>query len=107
MKYRLKVLLSAALSLALGHTAAADDDAAGNLVRAQPCVNGENIDDLLKQKARHSQRDLGWHVYSSDDGLEVERAYMVSKAMEIRYRWRVTADGHVFPANKRAEELCS
>lgn len=77
-------------------------------VRGQPCHAGENVDDFLSQKSRHSQRDLGWRVFDTDDGgFDVERAFMASKAMEIRYRWHVNGQGSIWPSNRRAEELCS
>lgn len=77
-------------------------------VRTQTCQGDDNVDAFLSRKSRHSQPDMGWRVFGTDDGgFDVERAFMVSKAMEIRYRWHVSGQGEISPVNRRAEELCS
>lgn len=77
-------------------------------VKWQRCDGSENVDAYLSKQSRHSQPDLGWRVFETKDGgFDVERAYMISKGMEIRYRWHVDSRGAIRPANRRAEELCS
>lgn len=103
----LVVLLLSGSSQAASQAVSARDLAEAQ-VKWQPCNASENVDAHLSQKTRHSQRDLGWRVFDSDDGgFDVERAFMASKAMEIRYRWHVNGQGSIWPVNRRAEELCS
>lgn len=83
-------------------------DVAEEMVKSQSCQGSDNVDALLSRKSRHSQPDMGWRVFGTEDGgFDVERAFMVSKAMEIRYRWHVNDQGEIHPVNRRAEELCS
>jgi len=93
----------------LPHTAHAADpyQVAKALVTTQTCTNGETVDELLDHKIRPSRRDLGWRVFEDDDGYIVERAFLVSKSMEIRYRWHVDGHGAIFATNSRTENLCS
>lgn len=82
-------------------------DHAEDLVKKQICSGDENVDVYLSRKSRHSKPDLGWRVFATaDGGFDVERAFMVSKGMEIHYRWHVSNQSAIRPANKRAEELC-
>jgi hypothetical protein len=77
-------------------------------VKSQNCNGNDNIDDYISTKSRHNQPDLGWRVFTTDDGgFDVERAYMISKGTEIRYRWHVDSQGTIRPINQRAEDLCS
>ena len=63
---------------------------------------------LLKDKIKiRSQRDLGWQVYKEDDQYDVERAFLMNKSMQLRFRWHVNKDGTIAPDGKRAESLCS
>lgn len=81
---------------------------AEDLVKNQFCSGNDNVDAFLSRKSRHSQPDMGWRVFATDDGgFDVERAFMISKAMEIRYRWHVNDQGAIHPVNRRAEDLCS
>lgn len=77
-------------------------------VRTMECKDGESIEDALEHKIkRHSQRDLGWRVFSEAEGrFDVERAILINKGMQIHYRWRVDAEYNVKPLSKRAEKLC-
>ncbi|MGY6277161.1 hypothetical protein [Methylomonas sp. MgM2] len=95
--------------ITLSPTAYAADpyQTAKNLVTHQGCIHGETVDELLDHKIRPSRRDLGWRVFETDDGYIVERAFLVSKSMEIRYRWHVDAQGTIYAANSRTENLCS
>lgn len=81
--------------------------AAKNLVITQACTHGQTVDEILDHKVRPSRRDLGWRVFEISDGYVVERAFMVSKAMEIRYRWHVSPQGEIYAENSRTENLCS
>ena len=106
MKTRLFFLL-----LALSTTAVADfsDTDARQWVKIQPCTAGATVNQLLDQKIRGSHRDLGWRVFADDSArvFDVERAVLVSKSMELRYRWRVDASGRIQAVTERAQNLCS
>ena len=106
-----KLLLCLALYsfTAVWQTAHATDpyELAKNQVISQPCLDDETIDQFLDHKRRPSHRDLGWRVFQDDEGYIVERSFMVSKAMEIRYRWHVDTQGSIYPTNSRTENLCS
>lgn len=99
------------MSLAISFCTPASADnpflTAKNRVITQACTHGQTVDEVLDHKARPSRRDLGWRVFETDDGYVVERAFMVSKAMEIRYRWHVSAQGEIYAENSRSENLCS
>lgn len=79
---------------------------ARNRVTQQTCLQNETVDQWLNHKLRPSHRDLGWRVFKEEVGYIVERAFLVSKSMEIRYRWHVDEQGAIFPDNSRAENLC-
>lgn len=95
------VALSSAAQAASGHSEAE------SIVKNQPCAVSETIDQFLDHKLKPSHRDLGWRVFARDDGFDVERAFLVSKSMELRYRWRVGASGEPQPVSERAQGLCS
>lgn len=80
---------------------------AEHIVKHQPCKDGESVDQYLGRKLSSSHRDLGWRVFSSDEGVDVERAFLASKSTEIRYRWRVDNVGQVQAASDRAQNVCS
>jgi hypothetical protein len=81
---------------------------AAQLVKALPCADNQNVGQILDQSVKsHSQRDIGWRTFENDEHYDVERAVLVSKGMELRYRWRVSADGSISPENHRTETLCS
>jgi hypothetical protein len=101
------VLLLAGSSQASGGSISTPN-LAEDLVKSQSCIGDDNVDAFLSRKSRHSQPDMGWRVFGTEEGgFDVERAFMVSKAMEIRYRWHVSDQGEIHPVNRRAEELCS
>lgn len=87
--------------------AAVDYPDAERAVKNQSCQAGETVDQFLDHKLKPSHRDLGWRVFARDDGYDVERAFLASKSMELRYRWRVSASGGAQPASDRARSLCS
>lgn len=81
---------------------------AEELIRSTPCINGLNIDTVLEQKINTaSQRDLGWQVFEEDGIYIVERAVLISKSMQLRYRWQIDGQGKLQPASDRAEDLCA
>ena len=77
------------------------------LLISQQLFNNVSIDDTLKDKIRiRSQRDLGWQVFKEDDQFDVERAFLMNKSMQLRFRWHVNAEGVIKPDGTRAESLC-
>lgn len=86
---------------------ASPSDEAEQMVKNQPCKEGETVAQYLEHKLSSSHRDLGWRVYTEEDGIQVERAFLVSKSMELRYRWRVESGGAIRPVSERAAGLCS
>jgi len=87
----------------------ADDeyDRALQQVKALSCLDYENVDAYLNRKLKPSHRDLGWQVFKNDHGYDVERSFMVSKSMELRYRWRLSHNGELSAISDRAKSLCS
>lgn len=97
----LALLLAASCAHALG------DEEAVRKTKAQPCKNGLSVEQVLDQTIKsHSQRDLGWRTFPGGGYVDVERAVLLNKGMELRYRWRVEEQGAVGPENERAEKLC-
>ena len=87
---------------------AIDQTEASQLVKSQHCAENMTIEQILDQSIKsHSQRDIGWRTFQDEDYFDVERAVLVNKGMELRYRWRVAADGSITPQSHRAETLCS
>lgn len=86
--------------------AAPSDGEAEQMVRNQPCKDGESVAQYLDHKLSSSHRDLGWRVFPAENGLDVERAFLASKSMELRYRWRVDGTGQVQAISDRAQNLC-
>lgn len=87
---------------------ALSEEEATQKTRAQPCKNGMTVEQVLDQSIKsHSQRDLGWRTFPGNGYIDVERAILINKGMEMRYRWRVEAQGTVGPENERAEKLCA
>ena len=75
--------------------------------KAQDCKNGMTVDQVMEKTIKsHSQRDLGWRTFPGNGFIDVERAVLINKGMEMRYRWRVENQGAVGPENERAEKLC-
>lgn len=89
-----------------GVPAITDDEAIAK-TRAQDCRSGMTVEQVLSQTIKsHSQRDLGWRTFPGNGYIDVERAVLINKGMEMRYRWRVENSGTVGPENERAEKLC-
>lgn len=80
---------------------------ASQQVKTQVCKDNLTVDQALDKSIKsHSQRDIGWRTFQEDDHYDIERAVLINKAMELRYRWRVFADGRIQPQSPRAEKLC-
>jgi hypothetical protein len=76
-------------------------------VQNSPCL-GQTVEEVLKSKIHtRSQRDLGWQTFHEEDHVEVERAFLMNKSMQLRFRWRINADSSITPISKRAESLCT
>lgn len=87
---------------------ALDISQAEEQVKASPCKNGQSVDQVLAGSVRRrSQRDLGWRVFQDESYFDVERAVLINKGMELRYRWRVSLDGSIHAQSERAEKLCN
>lgn len=77
-------------------------------VKTQICHDQETVEQFLERKLKPSHRDLGWQIFKTDDGAyDVERIFLISKSMEMRYRWRVNPDGSLSATNQRSQTLCS
>lgn len=86
---------------------ATTSEQASELVKNLPCKDNMTADQVLERSIRsHSQRDIGWHIFQEDGYFDVERAVLVNKGMELRYRWRVKADGSIIAENDRTSKLC-
>lgn len=106
MRQRLLLLILTAGWLPWAAAGINESDARAR-VEAAPCKNATVRQVLDQTINQHTQRDLGWRVFVNPDDLEVERAVMINKGMELRYRWRVNTQGQVQAGNDRAERLCS
>ncbi len=88
-------------------TMAISADEASQQVKIQSCKDNQTVEQILDQSVRsHSQRDIGWRTFQEEGYYDVERAVLINKGMELRYRWRVTINGDIKPENERAEKLC-
>lgn len=77
-------------------------------VKNQICNDRETVEQFLERKLKPSHRDLGWQIFKTDNGAyDVERTFLISKSMEMRYRWRVNPDGSLSATNQRSQTLCS
>ena len=77
-------------------------------VKNQICNDHETVEQFLERKLKPSHRDLGWQIFKTDDGAyDVERTFLISKSMELRYRWRVNPNGRLSASNQRSQSLCS
>ncbi|MCX7085595.1 MAG: hypothetical protein NTY69_08655 [Methylococcales bacterium] len=84
-----------------------DEVAAEEKVKNAICLDGLSIEQVLIDKFHsRSQRDLGWQVFKEQDQYDVERAFLMSKSMQLRFRWHVNAEGVISPDAGRAESLC-
>lgn len=77
-------------------------------VKNQLCNDRETVEQYLERKLKPSHRDLGWQIFKTEDGAyDVERTFLISKSMEMRYRWRVNPNGSLSAVNQRSQTLCS
>jgi hypothetical protein len=107
MNYLPLIFLSLILLSSHSLAQAIDELSVEALVKNSPCLNNETIETVLTNKIKTgSQRDLGWQIFNEDDHFEVERAFLINKSMQLRFRWRVIVDGSITPVTKRAETLC-
>ncbi|MGY6276596.1 hypothetical protein [Methylomonas sp. MgM2] len=76
-------------------------------VKALPCKDEKTVGQVLDASVRRrSQRDLGWRTFEDEGYYDIERAVLINKGMELRYRWRVFMDGNIEAYSERAEKLC-
>ena len=92
----------------ISYSWALDADQASAQVKNLPCKDNLTVEQVLDQSLRsHSQRDIGWRVFQEDGYIDVERAVLINKSMEMRFRWRVQSnDNSITPKGDRAEKLC-
>ncbi|MFM8340583.1 MAG: hypothetical protein ACKN9F_00015, partial [Methylomonas sp.] len=85
-----------------------DAEQASTLVKNLTCKDNLTVEQVLDQSVRsHSQRDIGWRAFQEDGYIDVERAVLINKSMEMRYRWRVeNNDNRITAKSDRAEKLC-
>lgn len=110
--YRLEavplLLLASLLSAFSNPSLAITPDQASEQVKNLPCKDNLSVHETLEQSIKsHSQRDIGWRTFQEDGYMDIERAVLINKGMELRYRWRVLADGTISTENDRAQKLCS
>jgi hypothetical protein len=87
---------------------AMDISQASEQVKTMSCKDNLTVDQVLDKSIKsHSQRDIGWRAFQETDYVDIERAVLINKAMERRYRWRVFKNGSIEPQTDRAENLCS
>jgi len=80
---------------------------AENLVKSAVCLNGETIDAVLQKKTSSWQRDLGWQVFEENGSYAVEKSVLVSKSIQLRYRWQIDGQGNMTAISDRAKDLCA
>jgi len=96
------------ISFVINHQVNADATSVEDIVKNSPCSDGKTIEEALKDKINmRSQRDLGWQVFNENGQNEVERAFLMNKSMQLRFRWLVNPDGSIKPISSRAEALCT
>jgi hypothetical protein len=101
-------LLSVACAFVYASVAMAlSEEEAIQRTKMQPCRGNSTVEQALDRTIKsHSQRDLGWRSFPGNGFVDVERAVLINKGMELRFRWRVEPQGTVGPENERAERLC-
>ncbi|MCK4620682.1 MAG: hypothetical protein KAT62_00565 [Desulfuromonadales bacterium] len=68
-----------------------------------PCKTGGTVDQYLDNKAAiPAIEDLGWHVYPTEYGYEVERLLLLNQRMQLKYRWKYLESGEITPLNGKA-----
>ena len=102
-------LLGIVLYASISHAGLAlDINQAAEQVKSLPCRDGETVEQILDNSIKHrSQRDLGWRTFQETNYYDIERAVLINKSMELRFRWRVLNDGSIAPQNNRAKQLCN
>lgn len=101
----LSILLLSLCQIDIGGAITADQ--AAEQIKSLPCKDGMTTDQTLDHSIKsHSQRDIGWRVFQEADYIDVERAVLINKGMELRYRWRVQPDGNISAENNRTLNLC-
>ncbi len=107
MKLSFAIILNLLVAINTAY-AQIDETTVEEIVKNAPCLDGLTIDAALKDKIKiRSQRDLGWQVFKEDGQFDVERAFLMNKSMQLRFRWHVNGDGSIAPASNRAESLCT
>ncbi|MCP4251908.1 MAG: hypothetical protein GY775_00635 [Candidatus Scalindua sp.] len=75
-------------------------------VKNLPCSRGGTVNQFLAKKVEiPSIEDLGWHVYTKEDGFEVERLLLTRQKIESKYSWHVYKSGKVVPLNGKAKGI--
>ena len=75
-------------------------------VKMLPSSHGKTIDSYLTNMTKIPMaQDLGWKVYTVEDGYEVERSILINNTKTYRYKWKVSNSGEVSPADDRARSL--
>ena len=75
---------------------------AESMVMTLPCKSGGTVDQCLNKKAiLKVVDDLGWKVYPTKDGFDVERL-MLLNTRKMVYRWHVSNSGTVSAINGKA-----
>lgn len=75
-------------------------------VKMLPSSHGKTIDSYLTNMTKIPMaQDLGWKVYTVEDGYEVERSILINNRKTYRYKWKVSNSGEVSPADDRARSL--
>jgi hypothetical protein len=106
MKSRCLYILPALLFFTPSY-AQIDESTVEAIVKNHTCLAEQTVESVLASKIKTgSQRDLGWQVYHEGEHFEVERAFLMNKSMQLRYRWQVNQDESISPIGKRAETLC-
>lgn len=83
-------------------------DEAMSLVKQSMCKDGLTIEQVLDRSIKSTyQRDVGWRHFQEESYIDIERAVLINKSSELRYRWRVDLSGTMVPQSDRAEKLCS
>lgn len=97
------VLLFGGAALSVATAAGIDADSSMAQVKSLACKDNLTVEQALEQSIRsHSQRDIGWRVFQEQDFVDVERAVLVNKAKEFRYRWRVAVGGAISAISDKA-----
>ncbi len=79
---------------------------AESFVKNLPCSRGGTVNQFLAKKIEvPSIEDLGWHVYTKEDGFEVERLLLTRQKIESKYSWHVYKSGKVVPLNGKAKGI--